>query len=199
MRPNRNPIRPSSGGEVRAFAACRSEEYEQPGCATWRCCIRPTRRTLSSFVIGRLQRVIDVLIKDQSQMPFADDQHPVQALAAGAGDQRPVIACALDAWTGVMMICTPTAVTTAPDAAVNLASRSPIKNFRPSACCSRLISRLRACGVTHARRGRCPGQVHAPGAVLDKNSAYSRRRNTVPTWKKSAARIVLAWASRNAR
>ena len=32
-----------------------------------------------------------------------------------------------------------------------------------------------------------------------KNGTYRRRRNTVLTWKKSAARIVLAWASRNAR
>jgi hypothetical protein len=30
--------------------------------------------------------VIDVLIKDQPQMPFAGDQHPVQALAADTGD-----------------------------------------------------------------------------------------------------------------
>ena len=32
-----------------------------------------------------------------------------------------------------------------------------------------------------------------------KNSTYRRRRNTVSTWKKSAARIVFACASRNAR
>ena len=30
--------------------------------------------------------VIDILAQDQPQVPFADDQHPVQALAAGAGD-----------------------------------------------------------------------------------------------------------------
>jgi hypothetical protein len=32
--------------------------------------------------------LIDVLIKDQSQVPLAGDQHPVQALAPGAGDPR---------------------------------------------------------------------------------------------------------------
>jgi hypothetical protein len=32
-----------------------------------------------------------------------------------------------------------------------------------------------------------------------KNRTYRRCRNTVSTWKKSAARIVFAWASRNAR
>jgi hypothetical protein len=30
--------------------------------------------------------VIDVFIKDQPQVPFADDEHPVQALAPGASD-----------------------------------------------------------------------------------------------------------------
>jgi len=30
--------------------------------------------------------VIGILAKDQAQMPFAGDQHPVQALAAGAAD-----------------------------------------------------------------------------------------------------------------
>jgi hypothetical protein len=46
---------------------------------------------------------------------------------------------------------------------------------------------------------RDPGQVHAAGAVLDENSHIQAARNTVSTWKKSAARIVFAWASRNAR
>jgi hypothetical protein len=32
-----------------------------------------------------------------------------------------------------------------------------------------------------------------------KNSTYRRRRNTVSTWKKSAARIVLACPARNSR
>ena len=32
-----------------------------------------------------------------------------------------------------------------------------------------------------------------------KNKTYKRRRNTVSTWKKSAARIVLACQARNAR
>jgi len=30
--------------------------------------------------------MIDVLAQNQPQMPFASDQHPVQALAAGAGN-----------------------------------------------------------------------------------------------------------------
>jgi hypothetical protein len=31
-----------------------------------------------------------------------------------------------------------------------------------------------------------------------KNSTYNRRKNTVSTWKKSTARMVLAWLARNA-
>jgi hypothetical protein len=38
----------------------------------------------------------------------------------------------------------------------------------------------------HPVAGRMGGdtcQMHAPGAVLDENSMYKRRRNTVPAWK----------------
>jgi hypothetical protein len=35
--------------------------------------------------------------------------------------------------------------------------------------------------------------------MLDEDSTCRRRRSTVPAWKKSTARIVFAWASRNAR
>jgi hypothetical protein len=53
------------------------------------------------------------------------------------------------------------------------------------------------------RVGSDPGQVHAASAVLDDdsmtNSTYRRRKSTVSAWKKSTARIVFAWASRNAR
>ena len=57
--------------------------------------------------------VLDVLTQDQPQVPFAGDQHPVQALAAGTGIQRSAIAFARGAWTGVLMIRTPGAVKTA--------------------------------------------------------------------------------------
>ena len=48
------------------------------------------------------------------------------------------------------------------------------------------------CAVTPAR---CTRRV--PCSM--KNSTYRRRKNTVSTWKKSVARIVFAWASRNVR
>jgi len=76
--------------------------------------------------------VIDVLAKDQPQVPFAGDQHPVQALTRALAIQRSAIAFARGAMTGIWMIRTPIAVNTVSNAAVNLVSRSRIRNFRPS-------------------------------------------------------------------
>ena len=77
--------------------------------------------------------MIGVLTKDQPQVPFVGDQHLVQALSAGAAHpalrdrvrpRRP---------DGVLMIRTAVAVNTPSNTVVNLASRSRIKNLRPSA------------------------------------------------------------------
>ena len=47
----------------------------------------PGRRVLLRCPVrAMLVVVIGVLAQDQPQVPFAGDQHPVQALAAGAGD-----------------------------------------------------------------------------------------------------------------
>jgi hypothetical protein len=46
----------------------------------------PGGRVLLQCPVGPVRVVIDVLAQDQPQVPFAGDQHPVQALAAGAGD-----------------------------------------------------------------------------------------------------------------
>ena len=49
----------------------------------------PGRRVLLQCPMWPMHVVmIDVLIKDQSQVPLAGDQHPVQALAPGAGALR---------------------------------------------------------------------------------------------------------------
>ena len=77
--------------------------------------------------------MVYVLAEDQPQVPFAGDQHPVQALARALAIQRSAIAFARGAWTGVLMIRRPIAVNTASNALVNLVSRSRIKNFKPSA------------------------------------------------------------------
>ena len=149
-------------------------------CAADGCCNgRRTRRGPAAGAVRRRSR------------------HSRRALAI----QRSAIAFARGAWTGVFTIRTPIAVNTASNAAVNFVSRSRIKNFKPSARPSRFISRLRARWVTHAPVGwavtpaRCTRRV--PCSM--KNSTYRRRRNTVSTWKKSAARIVLACLVRNAR
>jgi len=83
----------------------------------------------------------DVLINDQPQVPFAGDQHPVQALAACAGDPSSGDRVHPGAPApGSLITRTPSAASTAPDPAVNLASRSPIKNM-PSAGSSRAEAR----------------------------------------------------------
>ncbi len=47
----------------------------------------PGRRTLSQCLVRPVRVVVTgVLVKDQPQVPLAGDQHPVQALAPGAGD-----------------------------------------------------------------------------------------------------------------
>jgi hypothetical protein len=47
----------------------------------------PGRRALFQCPVGTARvAVIDVLIKNQPQVPLAGDQHPVRALAAGAGN-----------------------------------------------------------------------------------------------------------------
>ena len=58
------------------------------------------------------------------------DQEAVEAFAADVPIQRSAIALARGAWTGVWMMRTPTAVNTASKAAVNLASRSRIRNWK---------------------------------------------------------------------
>ena len=77
--------------------------------------------------------MIGVLTKDQPQVPFVGDQHLVQALSAGAAHPALAIAFARGARTGVLMIRTPVAVNTPSNTVMNLASRSRIKNLRPSA------------------------------------------------------------------
>ncbi len=58
------------------------------------------------------------------------------------------IAFARGAWTGVLIIRTPTAVKAALNAAVNVVSWSRSRNLMPSARSARVISRFRACWVT---------------------------------------------------
>ena len=68
--------------------AAESDPAENPDVCTWgRWMPTPFRRALSQCLMRPMRVVvIDVLAEDQPQVPFAGDQHPVQALAADAGD-----------------------------------------------------------------------------------------------------------------
>jgi hypothetical protein len=162
----------------------------------------PGRRALPQCPVRPVSVVaIDVLAGNEPEMPFAGDQHPVQALAAALAIHLSAIAFAQGARTGVLMIRTPAAVSTASNAAVNLASRSRIRNFKPVNPVFEVHQRVAGLLGHPLPRGMSgdAGQVHAPGAVLDEEQHVEAAQNTVSTWKKLAARIVLAWASRNAR
>jgi hypothetical protein len=63
--------------------------------------------------------VIGVLTKDEPQMPFTGDQHPVRHSRRALPIQRSAMVFARGASTGVATVRTPMAVNTAPDAAVN--------------------------------------------------------------------------------
>jgi hypothetical protein len=97
--------------------------------------------------------VIDVFAEDVVEMSLTGDEEPVGALAPCAGDPRLQIAFARGAWTGVVMIRRPAAVKTASNAAVYLASRSLIRNFRPSVRSPKSIRTFRACCTVHAAVG----------------------------------------------
>jgi hypothetical protein len=90
------------------------------------------------------------------------------------------------------MIWIPAAVSTASSAAVNLASRSRMRNLNLSARSLRFISRLRACWVTHSPVGCAviPAKCTRRVSCSMTNRTYRRRRNTVSTWKKSTARMI---------
>ena len=67
--------------------------------------------------------------------------------------KRSAIALARGARTGVLMILTLTVVKTVSKAAVNLASRSRMRNRKRRPASSRSMSRLRACWVSQAPVG----------------------------------------------
>ena len=114
----------------------------------------PARRSLLQRPVRPLGvAVVDVLVKDESQVPFAGDQHPVRYSRRALAIQRSAIAFARGARIGVFMIRIPAAASTVSNAVVNLASRSRSRYLNPSVRPPRFISRLRACWVTHSPAG----------------------------------------------
>ncbi len=90
------------------------------------------------------------------------------------------------------------AVKTASNASVYLASRSLIRNLRPSARSSRSMSMFRACCTVQA----AVGWAVTPASCTRRSwcsMTYRRLRNTVSACKKSHDRIQDAWEVRNCR
>src|SRR5215213_5048818 len=83
--------------------------------------------------------------------------------------KRSAIAFARGARAGVLMIRASMAVKTASNAAVNLASRSRMRNRKRRPASSRSMARLRACWVSQAPVGWAvtPRMCTPPGGVLD--------------------------------
>jgi hypothetical protein len=89
--------------------------------------------------------VVGVLAEDQMQVPFAGDQHPVQALAAGTGDPPFGHGIRTGRLDGSLHYPHAGRGEHRVERRVNFVSRSRIKNLRLPAQPSRFISRLRAC------------------------------------------------------
>ena len=115
--------------------------------------------------------------------------------------KRSAIALARGARTGVLMMRMSMAVKTASNAAVNLASRSRMRNRKRRPASSRSMSRLRACWVSQAPVGWAvtPRMCTRRVACSMTKNAYSRCRVMVSRWNRSQARIACAWARRNSR
>ena len=134
-------------------------------------------------------------------VPFASDQHPVQALAAGTAHpafRDPIRARRLDKRLDDPH---PGRGEYGVERHGELGVPIPDQELHASACSPRCISRLRTCWATHSPVGCAviPAGCTRRVPCSMKSSTYRRRKNTVSTWKKSVARIVFAWASRNVR
>jgi predicted transposase YbfD/YdcC len=103
--------------------------------------------------------------------------------------------------TGVLVIRTPVPASTSSKTAVNLLSRSRIRNLNRAARSPRPISRLRACWAVHSPVGWAvtPRMCTRRVPISITKDTCRRPRNTVPACRKSHARIPDAWEVRNCR
>ena len=97
------------------------------------------------------------------------------------------------------MIRSPSLTKIASNVLVNLESQSRIKNLDCATWSSRSMSRLRACWATQSAVGCAvtPRMCTRRLACSTTAKQYSLVRSTVSQWKKSHAKIPLAWARRN--
>src|SRR5439155_13764673 len=107
---------------------------------------------------------------------------------------RSAYAFAFGARGGVTTASIPAAANTASNAAVNLLSRSRIRNRNPSTRSSRSITRFRAAWATHWPVGCAviPARWTRRPCSSTTNSTYSRLSPTVSTVKKSQASMPTA-------
>src|SRR6266511_5753427 len=103
--------------------------------------------------------------------------------------------------TGVRIVRMLSERHTSSNAAVNLLSRSWIKNRIGAVRSTNVSMMFRACWVAHSPVGFAviPARYTCRVERSMNTSAYSRRNRTVSTVKKSQATIPLAWARRNCR
>jgi hypothetical protein len=99
------------------------------------------------------------------------------------------------------MIRAPLPASTSSNAAVNLRSRSRIRNLSQPARSPRSMSGLRACWAVHSPGGCAvtPRICTRRAWISITNKTHKRLRNTVSTCRKSHAKIPDAWAARNCR
>ena len=113
--------------------------------------------------------VIDILAQDQPQVPFADDQHSVQALAAGAGD--PAFGNRVRTRRPDRRLDSPRADCSEYRVERDAGLCVPVTDQELQALSIILKVHQQVPGLLGHPRARGmsgdPGQVHAPGAVLD--------------------------------
>jgi len=113
--------------------------------------------------------------------------------------KRSAIALARGARAGVSMMLTSMAVKTASNVAVNLASRSRIKNRKRRPASSQVHAQV-AGELGQPGTGGVRGDaedVYAVACSMTKKKTYSRCRVMVSRWNNSQARIPWAGARRN--
>src|SRR5713226_9015784 len=97
--------------------------------------------------------VVDVDAEHLLELSPADDQDPVEAVAADGADQRSANAFACGARNGVRMISTPSLRKTSSKARLNLLSRSWIRNRADVARSESDQASCRACWVVQRPSG----------------------------------------------
>ena len=132
--------------------------------------------------------VTDVGREDSFEVASIHDEDPVEAFARTVSIHRSMNAFARGARTGVRIVRMPSERNTSSNPAVNLLSRSWIKNRIGSLRSTNVAMMLRACWVAHSPVGFAvmPARCTCRVAISMNTSTYSRRNSTVSTVKEVA-------------